>query len=176
MLIQNDQEHFIRLWLANQSSVVNYVHSLVRDRSAAEDLLQEIALHTFRRFEEYDVSRPFVAWALGVARFKVLSFQRDASRCRLVFDEESMEKFTETWIEQSTGQSERAAALETCIDKLADHSRSLLQLRYVGDLTSDQIALKIGSKGTAVRVALQRIRNQLRECVERKIRMEGEMS
>jgi RNA polymerase sigma-70 factor (ECF subfamily) len=170
MLSQNDQEHFTRLWTSHQSSVANYVHALVRDRSAAEDVLQETALLIFRRFEEYDAMRPFVAWALGIARCKVMGLRRDAARSRLVFDEEALLRFTESWAEQSVGQSERGAALENCIDKLADHARRVVRLRYFDDLTADQIAAKTGGSGPVIRVTLQRIREQLRDCVERQIR------
>lgn len=176
MLNQNDQERFTRLWTAHQATVANYLHALVRERTAAEDLLQETALLIFRRFAEYDDERPFVAWALGIARFKVMGLRRDAARSRLVFEEEALERFTETWAEQAAGQSERGEALEHCLDQLADHARSVVRLRYFEDLTAEQIATKLGANGAAIRVTLQRIRTQLRECVERKIRIEGAMS
>ena len=169
MLNQNDQERFMRLWTTHQPSVAKYLHALVRDRGAAEDLLQETALVMFRRFAEYDAARSFVAWALGIARFKVMGLRRDAARSRLVFDDEALEQFTESWVEQTPGLSERGAALETCIDRLADHARQMVRLRYFEDLNAEQIADKLGGNGAAVRVALQRIRAQLRECVERKV-------
>lgn len=165
----------MRLWTAHQPAVANYVHALVRDRAAAEDMLQETALLIFRRFAEYDAQRPFVAWALGIARFKVMGLRRDAARSLLLFDEETLAHFTETWAEQSAGQSERRAALESCIDKLADHARRVVRLRYFEDLSAEQIARKLGGNGAAIRVTLQRIRTQLRDCIKRKIRLEGEM-
>ena len=70
----------MRLWTTHQASVANYVHALVRDRPAAQDVLQETALLAFRKFPEYDAERPFVAWTLGIARFKVMGLCRDAAR------------------------------------------------------------------------------------------------
>ena len=40
-----------------------------------------------------------------------MGLRRDAARCRLVFDDEALEQFTESWVEESPGQSERGAAL-----------------------------------------------------------------
>lgn len=74
MLSQTDQERFTRLWTAHQPAVSGYLNALVRDRLAAEDLLQETALTALRIFSEYDPQRPFVAWILGVARFKALGY------------------------------------------------------------------------------------------------------
>lgn len=163
----------MRLWTASQAPVANYLHALVRDRPTAEDLLQETALVLFRRFAEYDEKRPFLAWALGIARFKVMGLQRDAARSRLVFDDEALERFTETWAEQSAGPSGRGAALESCIETLADHAQRVVRLRYYDDLTADQIGEKLGGNGASIRVTLQRIRAQLRDCIERRSRLEG---
>jgi DNA-directed RNA polymerase specialized sigma24 family protein len=48
----------------------------------------------------------------------------------------------------------------------------MVRLRYFEELTSEEIARRIGSKSAAVRVALQRIRDQLRACVERELAAE----
>ena len=50
----------------------------------------------------------------------------------------------------------------------------MVRLRYYDELTAEEIARQIGGTGAAVRVTLQRIRQQLRECVERQLRAEGE--
>jgi RNA polymerase sigma-70 factor, ECF subfamily len=173
MMNQNQQENFMRLWTSSQPSVAAYIHSLVRDRAAAEDLLQETALLLFQRFAEYDETRPFVAWALGFARFKVMGLRRDAGRSLLVFDDEALENFTETWAEETDGMTDRGAALEGCIGQLADKARRIVRLRYFEGLSAVQIAAKLGGNQGAIRVALQRIREQLRECVERNLRTEG---
>ena len=140
----------------------------------ADEVLQETSLVLFRRFDEYDEQRPFVAWALGVARFQVLSLNRDAARSRVAFDTELLVRFTETWGELPPGASDRSLFLQDCIQRLAARARQMVRLRYYDELTAEEIARQIGGTGAAVRVALQRIRQQLRECVERQLRAEGE--
>jgi DNA-directed RNA polymerase specialized sigma24 family protein len=49
----------------------------------------------------------------------------------------------------------------------------MLRLRYFEELNSEEIARRLGSKSAAVRVTLQRIREQLRACVEQQLRTEG---
>ena len=163
----------MRLWTSAQPAVANYVHALVREHGAAKDVLQETALVLFRRFAEYDGQRPFVAWALGIARFQVMGLQRDAARSVITFDDEVLARFTETWAELAPAASDRAAALQTCIERLAAHARRLVQLRYFEELNAEVIAKRLGSNGPAVRVTLQRIREQLRACVERQLHLEG---
>ena len=140
----------------------------------ADEVLQETSLVLFRRFDEYDEQRPFVAWALGVARFQVLSLNRDAARSRVAFDTELLVRFIEAWGELAPGASDRSLFLQDCIQRLAARARQMVRLRYYDELTAEEIARQIGGTGAAVRVALQRIRQQLRECVERQLRAEGE--
>lgn len=159
----------MRLWTSAQPTVANYVHALVRDHSAAKDVLQETAMVLFRRFADYDSDRPFVSWALGIARFQVLGLHRDAARSLVTFDEELLERFTESWAEAPASVTDRAAALQPCMERLAAHAKRLVRLRYFEGMNSDEIARETGGNGAAVRVALQRIREQLRACVERQL-------
>lgn len=174
MLSEQDQIRFMRLWTAAQPAVSAYVHALVWDHAAAEDVLQEISIVLFRRFGEYIEDLPFVAWALGIAKFQVLGVMRDHARNRVIFDDELLARFTQSWAELSPLVSDRSAALEDCLQQLASNARHLVQLRYIDGKTAEQIAHQFGRTGAAVRVAIQRIRQQLRECVGRKLRLEGE--
>ena len=167
MLSEHDQERFMRLWATAQPAVANYVHALVRDHGAAKDILQETALVSFRRFAEYDETRPFVAWALGIARFKILGLRRDEKRHSIMFDDELLSRFTDSWTDLALEVSDRGVALQSCIERLSAHARRLVRWRYFEGLNAEQIAARLGNNGSAVRVALQRIRDQLRTCIER---------
>ncbi len=173
MLNDQQQECFMRLWTESQQAVLNYIYATVRDPVAAKDLAQETALVLFRRFSEYDGQRPFLAWALGVAKFQVRGFHRDAARSLVCFDPELFDRFTELWAETATAASERSSALETCLERLPARPRQIVRLRYFEELKSEEIARCIGSKSAAVRMALLRIREQLRACVEQQLRREG---
>lgn len=172
MLDEREQERFLRLWAEAQPAVTAFVHAVVRDAAAAKDLVQDTALVLFRRFADYDGERPFLAWALGVAKFQVLGFQRDQARSLVTFDTELFDQFTKLWAETAAAASERWSALEVCLERLPARPRQMVRLRYFEDLNSEEIAQRLGSKGAAVRVALQRIREQLRVCVEQQLRLE----
>jgi RNA polymerase sigma-70 factor (ECF subfamily) len=148
----------------------------VREAAAAKDLVQETALVLFRRFAEYDGERPFLAWALGVAKFQVLGFQRDQARSVVTFDTELFDQFTDAWAQQAPAATRQAAALEVCLERLTARPRQMIRLRYFEDLNSREIARRLGGRSAAVRVALQRIREQLRVCVEQQLRGEGRVT
>ena len=60
----------------------------MRDFTARDDVLQEIAVAVIETFDRYDPERPFVGWALGIARNQVRLYLRRKQRDRLIFDEE----------------------------------------------------------------------------------------
>jgi RNA polymerase sigma-70 factor (ECF subfamily) len=172
MISEEEQERFMRLWTGAQPAVVNYLHAAVRDPTMAKDLVQETALVLFRRFGEYDGQRPFLGWALGVAKYQVLGLHRDGARSFVTFDTELFDQFTEVWAETAPAASEQATALEVCLERLQARPRQMVRWRYFEELSSEEIARLLGTKSAAVRVALQRIREQLRDCIERQMHPE----
>ena len=88
----DDQERFTRCWTQAQPAVAGYIGSLVPNFHEAEDLLQNVAVVLLRKYPEYDESLPFVAWAMGIARFEILAKQRNFARSRTVFTPELAEQ------------------------------------------------------------------------------------
>ena len=66
------QMEFTAHWLKALPAVSSYLHSVVPDKHGVEDMIQEIALGLFRRYETFDQSRSFTGWAIGAARNKIL--------------------------------------------------------------------------------------------------------
>lgn len=166
----------MQLWTGAQPSVSGYVHAVVPDFATAKDVLQETALVLFRRFSEYDGERPFLAWALGVAKFQVLGYRRDEARSFLTFEPDLLERFTEQWATSAPEADRRAGALQECLEGLEGRAREVVRMRYFEELTAEAIAKRSGANGAAVRVMLQRIREQLRECISRRMQSESRAS
>ncbi len=53
--------------------VAAFVLSIIPDFHQAEDVLQQVAVVLVREFGQFDTSRPFLPWALGIARTWLLS-------------------------------------------------------------------------------------------------------
>jgi RNA polymerase sigma-70 factor, ECF subfamily len=173
MLDAGDQNSFIQHWTSAQPAVAGYIRAVVRDSATAKDLLQETAMVLFRKFAQYDGERPFLGWALGVAKFQVLGHRRDEARSFLTFEPDLLDRFTLEWAAFEPEVDERAGALEECLDQLKGRAREVVRMRYFEDLTAEEIAKRAGTNGSAVRVMLQRIREQLRACISDRMRAEG---
>ncbi|MCO6047778.1 sigma-70 family RNA polymerase sigma factor [Aeoliella sp. ICT_H6.2] len=157
------------LWSQNHLMVLGYIRSVVIDFHMADDVLQETAAAVAERFDDYDSSRPFLPWALGIARNKVLVTLRANSRDRCVFDHELVTQLSETYAELETSNNDVQEALSDCVTHLHRRARKLLELRYVRDLPANAIAQATGTTAGAAGMALHRIRKVLRDCVQSKL-------
>ncbi|MEK7951159.1 sigma-70 family RNA polymerase sigma factor [Luteolibacter soli] len=167
------RERLTRHWLESEPAVRAYVFAAVRAFHDAEDVVQQVALTVARRFEEYDEKRPFVGWALWLAKSRVIDHFRKQGRDRLVFSETLLDQMADALVQRQPEGSARQAAMERCIAKLPEKSRQLLELRYEEGSSMERVAAAVDSTAAAVRVMLFRIRNLLAGCIQTELGKEA---
>jgi RNA polymerase sigma-70 factor (ECF subfamily) len=149
-----------------------FLRASVADRAAAEDLFQETMLVAWRKIGAYDRTRPFGAWLRGIARMLVLAYYRDAARERPLGAEMVLEHLDRqlTNIERQPGDTfdEKIAALRDCLTRLEPDYRQTIELHYQQGKTTDWIASQLATTRAAIQKRLQRARQQLAECLQRK--------
>lgn len=160
-------------WTLVQPVVSAYIGSLVRDFSARDDLMQEIAVAVLESFDRYDCLKPFQAWALGIARNHVHNYFRRINRDRLAFDEEIIAHLADAFDESGTEVMHRLQFLSGCMERLEEKSRRILEWRYRDDLKPAAIAQKMNLSANSVAKMLQRIRDRLRDCIQNQSAKEG---
>lgn len=159
------------LWTSAQPIVSAFVASVVRDFRDREDVLQETALAVFTSIESYDSKLAFNGWAIGIARNQVGLYLRRRKRDRHVFSESTI-ACIESAFEQTTDSPE-LDFIPDCMRQLDGRAREMCELRYQEDLKPAAIAAKVGMTANSVSKTLQRIREQLRICIESKSTVEG---
>ena len=152
-------------WVKVQPALTAFLIASTPQFSDAEDLLQEVAAEVARRFDDYDPARPFLPWALWVAKIKIANFYRARERSPVKFIGDSIDVLAEACDRIQVTLSEEKWALEKCLTSLTGRSRELLPLRYFEDLTPQEIGDRVGMRVGAVRTALSRIRSALISCV-----------
>lgn len=163
------QAHFLQLFLKHQTELKAFIRSLVPRAADADDILQETALVCWQKFDEFDDSRSFGAWARGVASKKILQHRGQDRRRPTPFSPEAIDAVLEVFNGRPLESSPQAEALEQCVGALEDHARRLLKLRYGDDLGVAEIANRSEMQPEAAQKALFRIRKRLQDCVERKL-------
>jgi RNA polymerase sigma-70 factor (ECF subfamily) len=156
---------FLKRFVAHQGDLKAFLASVVRDRSAVEDLFQETSLVLWQKYGEYDPARPFGAWARGIAANKIL--QERARKVPLAFSPAAIRGILEAF-ERTEPERADPGPLRDCVSRLPERSRRLLALRYDRALKLGEIARQVGGTLDAVHKTLCRIREALEECLRRK--------
>lgn len=164
---------FASRWVPAQSTVKAYIRSLVRDAQHAEDLLQEVAMRAHEHFEQFDTSRPFIGWVLGIARYQVLAYFKRSRSDRHVFSDQLLASIEARFATMQPSLNAREEALKHCIRKLPERMSSVVSARYRDGLSAPQIAERSGGSPIAVNTTLFRARKLLKQCIEERLGGKG---
>jgi RNA polymerase sigma-70 factor (ECF subfamily) len=167
------QARFLEHFLRTQDDLRAVIGSLVRERHSAEDVFQETALVLWKKFDEYDATRPFGAWARGIAVRKAMQFFEKQHRAPAPFSPDVLDALLDAYDRYEAEDAPLREALETCVRKLPERSRRLLAVRYDEGLKLHEMAARLGKTLDAVHKTLSRIREALRRCVERELAVPG---
>ncbi len=169
-------ENFVRLLMTVQKPLWGFVNAHVHDANLTDDIVQEVSVILWRKHDQYDPNCSFLGWAFGIARFQVLSANRQSARSRLVFDDDMVEKLADCYEESEPDLEKRRTVLDACMKGLPAKARALVDMRYGQAMCLETVAKNIGKSLTAVTAALSRIRTALRECVDRYSEAEPDMA
>lgn len=167
------ESEFASRWVTVQPSVGAYIRSAVRDAQHAEDVLQEVARGAIEQFVNYDRSRPFLNWVMGIARFRILNYYRAQRGDKLVFNETVLKMIERAHIDVAPSVGEREQALNDCLKRLDGRAREALAKRYDAGLAVKQIADRLGTTPNAVSRLLYRARLLLKDCIESRMSQRG---
>ena len=160
----------------------------VRDRSLAQDLVQEAFLAAIKAREGFRGRSTERAWLLGILRHKLADYFRRQRRELLVPDPESPLPDEEPafhmsglgeggWVEgvapkaweapdESLVRREFQETLRGCLSRLPDKVAQVFLMREIDGVPSDEICKDLGVSPNNLWVMLYRARMGLRRCLE----------
>ena len=167
-----DHESFMRLWVRHQSRVYAYIRALVFRRADAEDILQEVAIVLWRKFDQFQPGSRFDQWAYRVARYQVLYYQQKRRRDRLVFSQDLIDSISDEMASANPPRGGYFDALESCLNGLSSGDLELVQKRHEPGATNRSISKTLGRSESAISRALNRIYLALLQCIRAKMALE----
>jgi RNA polymerase sigma-70 factor (ECF subfamily) len=168
-----DREQFVRLLASHERRVYAYILSLVPNWADADEIFQETNVRLWKDFASFEPDSNFAAWATRVAYYQVLTWRRKAARSHLVFDEEIVKSIAAHHDHLLPMAEQRHRALGECLQQLSGSSRDLLMQCYAPGARIKEVATNMQRTQAAVYKALQRVRQTLRECIDRRMVREG---
>ncbi len=167
------RSRLVALLASHQRRIFAYIHALVPDPHAAEDLLQETCLVISEKFHEFTPGTDFVAWAFQIAWWRVRAARQKYARSKLLFDDDVLEAVASTAGRMTGELDSRRSALSSCLDRLPARDRDLVLARYEPGCSVGDAARRSGRSVTAAYKALARIRKLLHDCVSHRTVVEG---
>ena len=92
---------FVRLWTQHQPEVTRYLRSMVPRSGDAAEILQDVSIRLWEKWDEYDTDRPFAPWAIRFAYLEVLKWRQRLAREKLVFSESLLEQIHTRYEEEA---------------------------------------------------------------------------
>jgi len=160
----------LRHVISEDAIVRAYVYSATRGHRDTEDVIQKVWQVVCLKIGEYDTSRSFRAWVLGITRLQILKWRQAQARSReIILAPDVLDLLADTAETAREELSLRSQYLKECLSRMPLNGRRLLQMRYFEELRIAAIAEDLKRSVAAIEMALVRLRRALRACIEEKL-------
>ena len=166
------RERVNALFVQFSPEIRGFILALMPNMSRADDVFQETFLTVSRKAADFQPGTNFLAWACTIARFKVLEAARKRPNDLQPMSEEVLESLSAV-VPEPENQERELQLLNECMEELHPHTRRAMELRYEQGHKPAEIARRLGWTAESVYVVLSRARAALRDCVARKLSLEG---
>jgi RNA polymerase sigma-70 factor (ECF subfamily) len=165
---QIDQaEAFARLLSSAEPRIRAHLRCQILNRADADDVFQETASTLWSKFSEFKQGTNFNAWAMEVARYKILQYYQRRPRNQSGLSQASLEAVAAESDELTVSIGDTVAALRQCLQKLPGADRRILMLCYEPHATVRGVAERLGQPFGTINSKVQRSRRALYECIQR---------
>ena len=166
---EGDRRAFGEIVTHYQRLVYNLAFRMCRDRSEAWDMAQEAFLRVFRNFGKYDPQRPFRPWLIRVATNVCLNWIRDKRPSMPTVSDVShpeggpLQAVDDADPAAEAGGRDAAEVIRSAVAGLPPSYRVVVTLRYLEEMSYEEIANVLDLPLGTVKNRLFRSREMLKE-------------
>ncbi len=163
-----DREAFRALYDETSAKLFGIILRIIRNRTSAEDVLQDVYLRIWRGAASYSrETGPALAWLSSIARNRTIDLLRQKSFAAPPVYDDGVD-----WYEKipSPGDPEAdlidVAALRRCLGAIEEPYRSCVLLAYYEGYSRDELAARAGKPVSTIKTWLRRSLLSLKACLE----------
>ncbi len=169
----SSRENLVLLLSQHQESLFRYIYCLVPVEADARDIQQETSLALYRKWEQFDTSRPFLAWAFRFAYLQVLKHREKSARSPLTFDPDVLDLLAGEHERVADHLDRRLRLLDGCLQKLPASEKDLVTSRYARRESAEMLMDRLHLSRRTLFRRLELLRQRLHDCVTRQLESEG---
>ncbi|MDA9498454.1 sigma-70 family RNA polymerase sigma factor [Bradyrhizobium sp. CCBAU 11357] len=154
------------LYCRHNVRVYRFILRIVRDATAAEDLVSQVFLDVWRTAGQFQGRSQVSTWLLSIARFKALTAMRQ--RRFEDIDQEDVRQIPDDCDtpETSLDRSDTSAILRACVQKLSPAHREIINLVYYHEKSVEEVGQIIGIPQSTVKTRMFYARKQLADLLK----------
>lgn len=157
-----------RLMRRHGTTVFRYCREALRDPVLAEDVHQQIFIEAYRDLPRFARRSSLRTWLFGVARHRVLDAAKARTRARGHFEQVEVRDTPDLRADPGTSLDDArwCEAMMLCLDRLNEHVRTALLLRYQQGFTFEEMAEICRESAGTLQARVARALSGLRTCIE----------
>jgi RNA polymerase sigma-70 factor (ECF subfamily) len=159
-----DEAAFEELVVTYSPRLRYYLRKLLRELNCADDVLQEVWIQVFKGLSTLADAGAFRAWLYRIARDRAYREFRKRAIPVKPFNDIDLPAGTEM---DASASEENAEQIHAALDQLAREHRDVLMLRYLEEMSYDDIARVTGCPLGTVRSRVHYAKIALRAVLER---------
>lgn len=173
--MNTNETHAAQAFLAHHDFVKGVALKYAPWPGLVEDICQQVFLEFLAKEERWDISRDLRPLLATMTRHVSMRLWRERTRQQPEVVQKLAEHIRQLAEEREAPPryEEEITVLRACLQKLPEKSRELVELYYYNDIATPEIAEQINMKTDTVCRALSRVRDKLRECIERSLSQGG---
>ncbi|KUO53125.1 MAG: hypothetical protein APF76_03540 [Desulfitibacter sp. BRH_c19] len=163
-IFKGQKEYFNVLVKQLQVPVYRLAVKMVGDKEEAKDLTQEIFLKVYKSFATYDRSVKITTWIYRIATNTCIDYLRKKKELLMLKEDQAIqiEKRADLLPEKAFEVKELSQDINSKINLLPESYRVVVILKYINELTFEEIADILKQPVSTVKTKLYRAREMLR--------------
>lgn len=170
---EDNYKIYVGLLQQHEAALRCFIRSLMPSWNDVDDVMQEVSLVLWEKFEGFDQSSNFLRWAYVIARFKVMNFCSKKGREKLHFDNDLLDLMAAECEEEEDIRKAEEKAMWTCMEHIPEARKQLLLNSSRKGVTVKSIAAELGKTPKSLYRTLDRLKESLLKCIQSKLREEG---
>jgi RNA polymerase sigma-70 factor, ECF subfamily len=160
-----DQETFAHLYDAYVERIYRYVYFRVADQEQAEDITSQVFLKAWEKLYTYQAGEsPFMAWLYRIAHNAVIDHYRTKKVSISLEEVNPVEVSYADAVDERLDLQVKSQKLREALQELTEEQQQVLILKFVGGLSTSEIAQQLGKRQGAVRALQMRALQGLAKC------------
>lgn len=149
-----------------EKQIYNYGLRMVGNSDDAMDLMQDIFISVFRSLQSFRGESSFKSWLFRIANYRTIEFYRRKKPMQSIDDEPELETAHEQTTENEHMASLQNQNLVQAMQVLPIAQKAVIELKFFGEFTFDEIADQLGISANTVKSRLYSGLDKLKQVVE----------